>query len=205
MTRQLIIGLFCVFSVASSSAQLLEKGRATYYANKFVGRKTANGEVYTHQDLTAAHRTIPLGSRVRVTRLDNEKSVVVKVNDRCANHAGGIIDLSRGAAECLDFVRAGVANVKLELVDEGLSPDEMASAKYQIKTGQAPEMDALMPQISMLSEHGFENLTVQYFSQTEQPYYELLIGPYKHKANALLVAQTLQKEGLNAAVVEKKD
>lgn len=208
LTMKLILSSLLFTALCSTqflTAQVIEKGRATYYANKFVGRKTANGEVYTHNEFTAAHRTIPLGTHIRVTRTDNQKSITVKVNDRCADHAGGIIDLSKGAAEELGFLRAGVTNVKLELIDEGLSPEEMASAKYNLKVSQAPEMEQLMPAITTLNEQGFVNQTILFFSQSTPPHYELFIGPYKHKQNAQLVKMALMREGLTQTEVVEKE
>jgi rare lipoprotein A len=80
-----------------------------------VGRKTASGERYSHRKLTAAHRTLKFGTTVRVTRLDDGRSVVVRVNDRGPFTRGRIIDLSRAAAERLGMIRAGTARVRLEL------------------------------------------------------------------------------------------
>lgn len=203
ISSSLLFGALFVSNILT--AQVIEKGRATYYANKFVGRKTANGEVYNHNEFTAAHRSIPLGTNVKVTRIDNQKSITVKVNDRCADHAGGIIDLSKGAAEELGFLRAGLTNVKLELIDEGLSPEEMASAKYNIRVSRAAEMEQLMPAITTLNEQGFVNQTILFFSQSTPPNYQLFIGPYKHKQNAQLVKMALMREGLSQSEVVEKE
>jgi len=93
----------------------VEHGRASYYASKFAGRKTASGERYDPHLMTAAHKTLPLGTRVRVTR-DNGASVVVKVNDRCGCQGGRIIDLSEAAARKLSMLKVGVVAVKLEVL-----------------------------------------------------------------------------------------
>ena len=89
-------------------------GSASYYHPDFVGRKTASGERYSDRLLTAAHRTLDLGTLVRVTNLDNLKSVVVRVNDRGPYVQGRIIDLSRRAARILGFVHDGVARVRVD-------------------------------------------------------------------------------------------
>jgi rare lipoprotein A len=94
-----------------------ERGVASYYAGRFEGRRTASGERYHGAALTAAHRTLPFGTRVRVTNLENGRSVEVVINDRGPHRSGRIIDLSRAAAEALDFVRAGTARVAVEVVD----------------------------------------------------------------------------------------
>ena len=93
----------------------VQKGRASYYGKEFVGRKTASGERYDPNLMTAAHKTLPLGTRVRVTRQGGQ-SVVVRVNDRCGCTHGRIIDVSEAAARTLDMLRVGVVKVRLEVV-----------------------------------------------------------------------------------------
>ncbi len=105
---------FCfVFSISAK-----EKGKASYYADKLEGRKTASGEIYYHHLKTAAHRTLPFGTMVRVTNLDNKKSVVVKINDRGPFIKGRIIDLSKSAAKEIGGVLKGIVEVKIEVIDD---------------------------------------------------------------------------------------
>ena len=92
-------------------------GLASYYAKRYHGRRTANGERFDVAKLTAAHRTLPFGTRVRVTNQRNGKSVVVRVNDRGPFVAGRVIDLSPAAARKLDMMDAGLVPVRLELLD----------------------------------------------------------------------------------------
>jgi rare lipoprotein A len=89
-------------------------GRASFYHRSFEGRRTASGERYDRHRLTAAHRTLPFGSRVRVTNLENGHSVVVEVNDRGPFRKGRVIDVSEEAARELGFYRAGTARVRVE-------------------------------------------------------------------------------------------
>lgn len=91
-----------------------EVGIASWYGEPYHGRKTANGEFYDMNLLTAAHRTLPLPTYVRVTNLENEKSVVLRVNDRGPFIDGRIIDVSYGAAQLLGFVRQGLVRVRLD-------------------------------------------------------------------------------------------
>ncbi|WP_035756220.1 septal ring lytic transglycosylase RlpA family protein [Hugenholtzia roseola] len=93
-----------------------EKGIASYYADKYEGKPTASGEPYRKNQLTGAHRTLPFGTKVRVTNLKNQKAVVVRINDRGPFVKGRIIDVSRQAAEQLDFIRAGLVEVKIEVL-----------------------------------------------------------------------------------------
>lgn len=93
-----------------------ERGDASYYASEFQGRKTASGETFDMHKLTAAHRTLPLGTRVRVINLENGREVVVRINDRGPFAPGRVIDVSYAAATQLDMVAAGVAPVRIEIL-----------------------------------------------------------------------------------------
>lgn len=90
------------------------EGKASFYSSGHHGRRTASGERFDMHALTAAHRSLPFGSRVRVTNLNNQRSVVVRINDRGPYGRGRIIDLSRAAAERLGMLRSGVAPVRVE-------------------------------------------------------------------------------------------
>ncbi len=92
------------------------RGIASYYADKFEGRKTANGEIFRQSKFTAAHKTLPFGTMVKVTRLDNGKSIIVKINDRGPFVAGRIIDLSAAAAQKLGIIQDGLAEVEIEVL-----------------------------------------------------------------------------------------
>lgn len=94
-----------------------EVGLASYYSDKYHGRKTSSGETYNRSELTAAHKSLPYGTMVRVTRLDNNESVVVRVNDRMPDIKGRVIDLSGRAADLLDMTDDGIVRVKLQAVD----------------------------------------------------------------------------------------
>jgi len=93
-----------------------EVGYASFYAHRFHGAPTASGELYDESELTAAHRTLPLGTRVRVTNLRNDKSVVLTINDRGPWLRRRIIDVSRRAARELGFIRNGIARVRVEVL-----------------------------------------------------------------------------------------
>ncbi len=102
---------------ADESGKVLH-GKATYYADKYHGRTTASGEIYDKKKLTAAHRTLAFGTKVKVTNLVNKKSVVVTINDRGPfGKKERIIDLSRAAAEKIGMIQAGVVDVTVEILD----------------------------------------------------------------------------------------
>jgi rare lipoprotein A len=88
-------------------------GKASYYASKFHGRRTANGEVFSNKKMTAAHLKLPFGTIVKVTNLDNGRTVIVKVNDRGPHTKAFIIDVSQAAAKELGFYTKGVAKVEI--------------------------------------------------------------------------------------------
>jgi rare lipoprotein A len=98
-------------------AALVEEGRASYYGQIFDGRRTASGERYDPERMTAAHPSLPFGTWVRVTRHDG-RWVEVRVNDRCGCGGGRIVDLSRAAARRLDMIRAGTVAVRLEVIEK---------------------------------------------------------------------------------------
>lgn len=91
-------------------------GPASWYGPGFHGRRTANGERFDQHALTAAHRTLPFGTKVRVTNRNNGRAVTVRINDRGPFHGNRVIDLSRGAASKLGLVSSGVANVSIDIL-----------------------------------------------------------------------------------------
>ena len=103
-------------SVNSFAQKLQTEGIASYYADKFAGRKTASGAIYKHNKLTAAHKTLPFGATVKVTNLNNKKMVTVVINDRGPFVQGRIIDLSKSAAKKLDFVHEGLVKVRIKVM-----------------------------------------------------------------------------------------
>ena len=103
----------------SGKILLTIEGIASYYAHDFNGKQTSNGEIFDMNALTAAHRTFPFGTKVRVTNLENNKIVVVRVNDRGPFKEGRMMDLSMGAAKEIDLIRTGTARVRLEVLEWG--------------------------------------------------------------------------------------
>jgi rare lipoprotein A len=118
----------------------VERGTASYYGNKFHGRRTSNQEVYDMYAFTAAHKTLPLPSFARVTNLDNGKSVVVRVNDRGPFHEGRVIDLSYAAAVKLGITQRGTGNVEVRALTSADQGNLLASAPTAVKTTIATGM-----------------------------------------------------------------
>lgn len=131
----LITGMFFIIP-ATSAAQNKEQakevnpkkttrvfyGQASFYANKFNGRKTANGEIFSQKKFTCACNVLPLGTWIKVTNLRNKKWVIVKINDRIHPKMKRVVDMSKAAAEKLGYVSRGLTRVKVELVDKNDMP-----------------------------------------------------------------------------------
>jgi rare lipoprotein A len=113
--RAVLSGLLIMSLFSFSAMAGAEEGTASYYADSLDGNSTASGEPYDRKAMTAAHRTLPFGTMVKVTNLSNDKSVVVRINDRGPHTQNRIIDLSRAAAEKLDLLDSGTARVRIEL------------------------------------------------------------------------------------------
>ena len=96
-----------------------QTGISSYYGTQFHGKLTANGEVFDMYGVTAAHRTLPLGTVAKITNLDNDKSIILRINDRGPYIDGRILDCSYGAAVKLDFIINGTAKVKIQVIELG--------------------------------------------------------------------------------------
>jgi rare lipoprotein A (peptidoglycan hydrolase) len=116
-----------VRTTSKRAAKHALNGIASWYGPRFHGKKTASGEIYDQNKLTAAHKTVPLGTKARVTNLENGSTVEVEINDRGPFVEGRIIDLSRAAARALGLVKLGTAPVQVELIPEFGMAEETAS------------------------------------------------------------------------------
>lgn len=97
---------------------VIQEGVASFYGKRFHNKKTANGEIFNMEELTAAHKNLPFGTLLKVTNLKNGKEVWVRVNDRLPQSSKRSIDLSRGAAKKLDMIQDGIVKVKMEVPDQ---------------------------------------------------------------------------------------
>lgn len=118
MSTFFFISILCSFSCGEQKPEpYIQTGEASYYARIFEGRPTASGTIYRKDSLTAAHRTLPLGTMVRVVNLKNGKEVIVEINDRGPYSQKRIVDLSRAAAKRLKMIEDGIAKVQLEVIE----------------------------------------------------------------------------------------
>ena len=107
-----------IFMTLGSGAIFAQTGYAVHYSDWFQGKRTANNEVFDQNTHTAAHKKLPFGTKVKITNLSNDRSVVVRINDRMPTRNSNIIDVSKSAAEQLNFVREGRVRVNLEVIDD---------------------------------------------------------------------------------------
>lgn len=204
--RRIFFALCLNFSVVLAFAQV-QTGKASFYADKFDGVTTASGEKYRHNKLTGAHKTLPFGTRVRVTNLANNQSVEVVINDRGPWVEGRIIDVSRAAAEQLGFVNKGLAEVKLEVIDPGdgktsdlgrpidnvmveekefysFEIERLTPKGYGVQIGTYQELVNLMRLTENLKNSYKKKVTVQVKVMNGVKYYGLILGNFNSRAKA---------------------
>lgn len=132
-----------IFLIAAVHSQEEEYGLASYYADQFQGKPTASGELYDRNKMTVAHKTLPFGTLVKVTRLDNNKSIQARVNDRGPFISGRVVEVSGSGAEQLDLIKAGSARVKVEVIVE--KPKEAVVTTIEPVQPPAQENPAAQP------------------------------------------------------------
>ena len=202
----------------------VQTGKASFYADKFEGSPTASGEKYRHNKLTAAHKTLPFGTRVRVTNLDNKKTVDVIINDRGPYVENRVIDLSRSAAEALGFVNQGLAEVSVEVIDPGdgktsdpprtidhVSVDEkefydfeiarLQPRGYGVQIGTYQELVNLMRLSDNLKNSYKKNITVQVKVVNGVKYYGIILGQFSTRPKAEQFRNDLRKKFPDAFIV----
>ncbi len=182
-------------SAPSVSSNELE-GNASYYAEPYHGRRTASGEIFdTYKEMTAAHRTLPFNTLVRVTNKTNGREVDVRINDRGPFIDGRVIDLSLRAAREIDMVRPGVAPVKLKVLKEG----QAARTVYCVQVGAFENLRAAEVLKQQL-EKKYPAVTVQSFDG-ETTIYRVRIGREPDIQAAQKLAGQLRKDDLKPFVV----
>ncbi len=176
----------------SASAEL--EGLASYYAEPYHGRKTANGETFdTYQAMTAAHRTLSFNTIVRVKNRANGKEIEVRINDRGPFVDGRVIDLSLRAARELDMVRAGLAPVRLEIISYGEARTRTpASAVFAVQVGAFERLEAAQGLKSQL-EQTYPGVTIQTFS-SNKVIYRVRIGRDDIQTAHKLAAELRKKD-----------
>jgi rare lipoprotein A len=179
-----------------------EEGVASWYGGKFHGRKTSSGERYDMYGLTAAHRTLPLGTIVRVTRTGNGRSIVLKVNDRGPFIDGRIIDLSYGAARRLRMVEDGLANVVVEAFDGGPGTPAYRGAPtvFSLQVGSFSDRENAQELVDTLRSD-FSSVSVSPFKDRGRTYFRVRVGHYGSEKEALQATKALKNRGYHPFVV----
>ena len=203
----------------------VQTGKASFYADKFEGSPTASGEKYKHNKLTAAHKSLPFGTKIKVTNVANNQSVEVTVNDRGPYVENRILDLSKSAAEKLGFINQGIAEVKLEVIDAG--DGKSTSPTTTIDHVTVEEKEFYDFEISRLNPKGFgvqigtyqelvnmmrlsENLknsykkkvTVQVKILNGVKFYGIILGQFSSREKAEQFRNDLKKRYPDAFIVE---
>lgn len=187
-----------------------EQGIASWYGTKFHGRLTSNGEVYDLYKMTAAHKTLPIPVYVKVTNLENGRSVVVRVNDRGPFHGDRLIDLSYAAAVKLGYAEKGTARVEIAVIDLDNRPaggggqPVVASPRYFLQVGAFQVKGAALRLQSELA--GQHELPVQVSLSEGKPlYHRVRVGPFTDFLEAERVRRTLQRNNYGLASIVTED
>jgi len=174
-------------------------GSASWYGAEFAGRPTASGEIFDPRKLTAAHRTLPLGSVVRVTNTGNGRSLLVRINDRGPFTAGRILDCSEAAARALGFRRHGVADVAIDWPDSSPSAGS-AEGDYWVQLGTfetAAAAQRLRARVAPIAGTVADSVAVH----RRPDYLRVHAGPYPKRRNAEKALTRLQEAGFDGVVV----
>jgi rare lipoprotein A len=191
---------FSCARVKPSAPENIQTGTASWYGPNFHGKTTSNKEVYDMHDLTAAHNSLPFGTYVVVTNLNNGKSVTVRINDRGPFVKGRIIDLSYAAAKAIDMVGTGTAPVKLEILTE-ISP-KSSSQKFSVQVGSftwKKNAESLKNEL----QRSFKDVYIIPFKTARNIYYRVRIKA-KDRETAQMVAKRLTDAGYSAIVLEEQ-
>jgi rare lipoprotein A len=193
--------LFLVFPVSAEDGDAVvpapasptpietETGVASWYGYPYHGRHAANGEIYDMEKLTAAHRTLPLGTWVRVVNLRNDRAVEVRITDRGPFVDGRIIDLSRAAARAVGVLSRGIANVRLEVLD---MPKKLLPDLFAVQVGAfAVRGNAERYLALMRSQYGSGRIAVR---EGDPTLWRVLVGPEKTQAGAIALAVRIRQE-----------
>lgn len=195
-------------ALAQNSYQ--KTGLASYYADKFVGRRTSSGEIFSQKKMTCAHRTLPLGTRLLVTNTENDKSVIVTVNDRGPFVDSRMIDLTKAAAKKLGFLNEGEAEVTIEIISneepadsvivttDSLSPFyKMEAVKdglkgYSVKVGSYLSEEKMLELVKELKEKTGNDVFVQTVWHRHHFMYRVFVGHLEDKKAAEALKETIK-------------
>lgn len=210
--KTFVLGLFLMAGCFSFSQT--QTGKASFYAEKFDGRPTASGETYKHNLATAAHRKLPFGTKVKVTNLENNKSAIVKINDRGPFIRGRIIDLSRSVAGTLDITDSGITDVRIEVLEGDPEILEETAENVSTPKKERPEAaeqnksnkESISENFSKASkntveEREFYELTAD---EVKPDFYGLQIASFAESDNLIRLANRLKSSYKSKVLIEIK-
>jgi peptidoglycan lytic transglycosylase len=187
----------------------VQVGVASWYGPGFHGRRTANGEIFDQNEMTAAHPSLPHGTRVMVTNLDNGRAAEVRINDRGPFVGGRCIDLSYAAARTIGMIGPGTANVRLEVLPpERRQARLVQAAAYELpSTSYSVQVAALgdaarAEHLRSVLAHRFPDAFVSEVDGPSGRYYRVRIGPYALRGVAVARAELIGRLGYGAIIVE---
>ena len=190
------------YYVMAESDGYREQGIASWYGREFHGRKTSNGERYDMYGISAAHKTLPLPTRARVTHLGSGKSIIVRINDRGPFKAGRIIDLSYGAARELGMLTAGTAQVEVEAIPDGSEAarasavSDAAPRAMYVQVGAFGSLANAETLQRRLAGEGIDNVVIRYDARGSSPLHRVRIGPVADAAGFDAVVRRIAGLGL---------
>lgn len=181
-----------------------QTGIASWYGPGFHGKATASGVIYNQHDLTAAHQTLPLGTRVLVTNLENGRSVEVLINDRGPFAKGRIIDLSYAAAESLGMVGPGTIPVRIEVVGSGADKVSLIkdSLDYTLQLGSFSVLENAR-QLRDLVARQFSEVAIVPLNTSSTTYYRVQLGKFSTRSSAEEQARRVTQAGYPVVILEK--
>jgi rare lipoprotein A len=188
-----------VARVEKRESREVQYGIASWYGGEFHGRPTSSGEIYDMFQLTCAHNSLPLGTMVMVTNMENGRSVELKVNDRGPFVKERIIDVSYAAARILGMWGRGTAYVKVEWVG---SPLVERVERFHLQVGSFSE-EARARDLAEQLKRNFENVFVATVETQTQKYHRVRIGPFETKEMAIPVAERLSQLGFHVLVTNR--
>jgi len=196
----IILGLAACSRLPRASGEGLETGLASWYGPEFHGRPTSSREVFDMNDMTAAHKTLPFGTYLMVTNLENDRSAVVRVNDRGPFVRGRIIDLSYAAARVLGIVSPGTARVRLETLRGFRAPETSATSTVWIQIGAfSVQENAYM--IKRRLEGRYRGVVVSRFKTDRVTYFRVRVEAPAGEEERL--ARQLADEGYAVIIVRE--
>jgi rare lipoprotein A len=182
---------------------LSQTGIASWYGPGFHGKATASGDVYNQNDLTAAHQTLPLGTRVIVTNLENGRSAEVTINDRGPFAKGRIIDLSYSAAQLIGMVGPGTALVRVDVIDSPMRIQTIrASLDYTLQLGSFAQLEnARQLRDSLAKSYG--EVVIAPLQSKDATYYRVQLGKFASRSDAEERARQVSQAGYSVIIMEQ--